>query len=170
MEAIAEAADLSLSTLYRCFPSKDLIVLAAISADTAILAEALEAIPASAPVDEALATAILAFFYRAEHQPNRLSLLRSILDQTPRARARLWDLLSEPRNRLGRELAKRQGLKEQDPRVILSARVALLITETAADMWRAPGNRRSARTLALTLIPVTSEGEVTVPKLASKNG
>jgi AcrR family transcriptional regulator len=166
METIAQAAGVSPSTLYRCFPSKDLIVLEGFTSEVEKFADAFAATDSGIPVDEALAAAMLAAMRSGDRHPERTELLRSILDKTPSARARLWDLLATERGRVGRTLAKRLKLKENDPRVILSARLALLIMETAADLWRKPGNRRSSHAIASSLIRLFTNDEVILPKKA----
>jgi AcrR family transcriptional regulator len=166
METIAQAAGISPSTLYRCFPSKDLIVLEGFTSEAERFADAFAATDPSTPVDEALATAMLAVMRSGDRHPERTELLRSILDQTPSARARLWDLLATERERIGRTLARRLNLQQSDPRVILSARLALLVLETAADLCRKPGNRRSSHALVINLIRFLNKGEITLPKIA----
>lgn len=166
METIAEAAAISPSTLYRCFPSKDLIVLEGITSEAEKFADAFAAMDGNIPVDEALARAMLTAMRSGDQHPERTELMRSILDRTPSARARLWDLLAKERERLGRTLAKRLKLKESDPRVILSARLALLVMETAADLWRLPRNRRSSHAIAINLIRILNSSEITLPKIA----
>jgi AcrR family transcriptional regulator len=94
METIAQAAGVSPSTLYRCFPSKDLIVLEGFISEVEKFADAFAATDSGIPVDEALAAAMLAAMRSGDRHPERTELLRSILDKTPSARARLWDLLA----------------------------------------------------------------------------
>jgi AcrR family transcriptional regulator len=168
MEAIARGAEISFSTLYRSFPTKDSVLLAAFRADAELLAEVLEGIPAEVPANKALGIALLKAFEASNRQKDRTLLLGSILDVTPSARAGLWDLLFEQRERIGRDLAKRLGLKERDPRVVLSARVTLLIAETAADIWRSDRSRKSPQSVVSSLIQIASEGSITLPGIVDK--
>ena len=163
MEEIARGAEVSLSTLYRSFPTKESILLAAFKEDAEILARTLESIPVDVLAPEALGRALVTAFEASAGQQHRTLLLRSILDVTPSARASLWDLLSEQRDRIGRDLARRLKLKAHDPRVILSARTALLIAETAADLWRAPGNRKSPQAIIASLLRIASDGSLVLP-------
>jgi len=129
-------------------------------------ADAFAATDSSVPVDEAFAAAMLTSMRSGDRHPERTELLRSIPDKTPSARARLWDLLATERARVGRTLAQRLKLKENEPRVLLSARLALLVMETAADLWRKPGNRRSSHAIASSLIRLFNNDEVILPKMA----
>jgi AcrR family transcriptional regulator len=163
MESIAEAAEISPSTLYRSFQGKDLIVLAGFSSEAASLADVFEATSDDVPVGKALAHAILVALEKADQQPERTLLMRSILDQTPIARARLWDMLAVERSRLGRVLAKRLKMKETDPRIILTARLAFLIAETASDLWRAQATKQSAVHYAKSLMTALSQNMILMP-------
>ena len=110
MECIAEASDISPSTLYRTFPSKDLIVLSGFTSDAEICADAFAAADPNVPIERSLGSALLTGMRVGDQRPERTELLRHILDDTPSLRARLWDLLGTERERLGRTLAKRLSL------------------------------------------------------------
>ncbi len=164
MEAIAAASELSLSTIYRCFPSKDLIALAALSEGADALTETFRSIPQSVPVQEALATTLIAALDVYDREPGRSELLRSILDRSPNARARLWDFLAEQRGRLGHLLAERLHLSPDHLKVIWLARVTYLLAETASDIWRDPGNSASARSLVSQLMEIASDPSLPIPR------
>jgi AcrR family transcriptional regulator len=164
MESIAEAAELSPSTLYRCFPSKDLIVLASFAENTEKFTEILDLRPISDPVEEVLAEAIFAILAIEDERAGEALLVRSIIDQSPGARARLWDHLAEQHLRLGRNLAKRLHLKEDDLRVVLTARLTIMIVETSADIWRATGGKVPARSIAKEVMQLLAKQAVIVPR------
>ena len=91
MESIAEAADVSPSTLYRYFPSKDLIILARYKTFSETFAAVFATHSLNHPVDEALAEAIFTVLDNEDDQREETLLVRSILDRSPIPRARLWD-------------------------------------------------------------------------------
>ena len=164
MEAIAAAAELSLSTVYRCFPSKDLIALAAISDDADLMTETFRCAPADLSVEQALASAVIRTLETYDREPGRSELVRSILDRSPNARARLGDFLAEQRSRLGQLLAERLNLEADDMRVIWISRVTCLLAETASDLWRNPQNTDSARSLVSQLMLVVSDTSLPLPR------
>jgi len=78
------------STLYRYFPAKDLIVLASFTANTTKFAEVFALRIKEMSVERALAESIFAVLAVEDEQPKHALLVRSILGQSPVARARLW--------------------------------------------------------------------------------
>ncbi|RRA47100.1 TetR/AcrR family transcriptional regulator [Acidipila sp. EB88] len=150
METIAAAADVSPSTLYRYFPSKDAIVLASFTANTAKFTEVFALRVQDAPVERALARCNLCCTGVEDEDPKRALLVRSILGQSPAARARLWDYLGEQQRGLAEQLAKSLHVAHDDPAVLLTARIAVDVLLTAADIWRASKGAVSSRATAFT--------------------
>ena len=138
MESIAEAAEIHPATLYRYFPSKDLIVLADFASTAERFADSLERSPDDIPLEAALMRAVVGVFDDASDRESHLDrrMLRSIIDQSPAARARVWDIQEQQRQRVGAVIARRLGREAVDVDVVLSARTVILILETAADIWR----------------------------------
>lgn len=136
MESIAEAAEIHPATLYRYFPSKDLIVFADFESSLDRFSDSLETVPTDVPLPVALMTAMESVLQGARDGHMEGRLLRSIIDQSPAARARVWDLQAEQRRRIAGFLAARTGKSEQDYDIVLSARIAVLLVEAAADIWR----------------------------------
>jgi AcrR family transcriptional regulator len=164
MESIAEAAEVSPSTLYRYFPSKDLVILARYKAFAQTFADVFAAHSINHPVDEALAQAIFTVLDHEDGQRDEALLVRSILDRSPIPRARLWDYLDEQLHLLSQQLAERLHTTETDLRVILTARLAIMVVGTAADIWRAGGGVRSSRACAEQVMRLFQEQAVILPR------
>jgi AcrR family transcriptional regulator len=134
MEAIAEAADIGTSTLYRYFSSKDLILIGPFE-PAGGFAEFVASRPAEEELFAALAQAIREVATEMAKNDQILQV-RALLDQNASARARLWDFLARDRELLEQTISTRAGLPRTDVRVALAARVALLVVELASDTWR----------------------------------
>lgn len=163
MESIAEAAEISPSTLYRYFPSKDMIVLARLTANSEKLVSVFASSSMRHPVAEALADAIVSVLQNEDEHAEETLLVRSIIDKSPHARARLWDHLYEEFNQVAEVLAERMNAAKDDLRVVLTARLAFTIMGTAADIWRANGGTRSSRSIAEEAMRLFREQGVVVP-------
>jgi AcrR family transcriptional regulator len=168
MEAIAERAEVSPSTLYRYFPSKDTIVLQRFTDFSEQFAKVFAEYSLDHPVDEALAEAIFAVLNVEDSRAAETLLVRRIIDESPIARARLWDYLAEQQRQLGKLLARRLRAKESDLRVIFTAQLAIMIAGMAADRWRANGGKPASRTTAEELMRLLEEGAMVFPRLVRK--
>lgn len=168
MESIAEAAELSPSTLYRYFPSKDLIVLQRFTDFSERFARVFEEYSLDHPVDEALAEAVFAVLEAEDSQAAETLLVRSIIDKAPIARARLWDLLAEQQRQLGKLIAHRLHAKESELRVKFTAQLAIMIAGLAADRWRASRSKQPSRGTAEELMRLLQEQAIIFPRPAGR--
>ena len=104
-----------------------------------------------------------------DEEPEEIRMTRSIIDQSPVARAKLWDHLADQRARLGALIAARLGKNENDFEVIMSARLAILIVETAADVWRTSDGAVPSNEIALDFTRVLREQRVILPNIDVQN-
>lgn len=180
MEAIAAAAEVHPATLYRYFPSKDLIVLAEFATIAELVAKRLEEAPADEDLSHSMRAAVDAVF--AQHEGaggggaggsgagaggsgavGQHADMRDIIDQSPAARARVWDLLEHERQRIGAIIAERIGEPASSPRVVLSARFLVMLVETAADLTRYDPDPEAPHRTVAGLIDVVASGQLIVP-------
>jgi AcrR family transcriptional regulator len=168
IEAIAEAAEIGPRTLYRYFASKDLILLDPISGNRDFSATfSRHAVNLS--VEEALAEAILEWARWQDTNAEEILLVRSLIDQAPIARAKLWDILYQQERALSTRLAEKLHLPADDLRVVLSARhVLLTIIGTAAEQWRASAGRSSSIAIAKQVMRMFEEHKVLLPRKAPR--
>lgn len=164
MESIAEAAELSPSTLYRSFRSKDAIILEPFRVFTEQICGIFARHSEHHPVDEALAEAIFTVVEENDRDAVQTLLVRSIIDQAPTARAGLWDYIYAQQNDLSRLIAERLKTKTDDLRVALTAQLMMIIVGLAVDRWRASGGKRASRTTAEELMLLLEKGEVVFPR------
>jgi AcrR family transcriptional regulator len=146
MEQIAERAEIAPSTLYRYFPSKDLLILGRLT-ESLQLGAVLRARPDDEPIPQVLAATLEAALDSFHDEP-RFSDLRHIIDISPVPRARLWDVFMQSRAELEAELGRRMGLPEDDLHVQLTARTTITIFEIVAERWWA-GDHSTPRTAVL---------------------
>jgi AcrR family transcriptional regulator len=167
MEAIAEAAEVSPSTLYRYFLTKDLILLDPLVGYDLIASFSLHAV--NLPVEEALAKAILEWAKWQDTNAEEILLVRSLIDQNIMPRARVWDLLYQSVQDMNARLAEKLHLPEDDLQVVLSVRLLFLtITFTVAELWRASAGRSSAVAIAEQVMRMFAEHKVLIPRQASR--
>lgn len=165
IEAIAEAAEIAPRTLYRYFASKDLILLGPLVGYDLIASFSRHAV--NLPVEEALAKAVLEWAKWQDTNTEELLLVRSLIDQAPIARARLWNLVYEAERVLSARLAEKLHLPEDDLQVVLSVRLLFLtITFTVADLWQANAGRSSAVVIAEQVLRMFAEHKVLIPRKA----
>jgi AcrR family transcriptional regulator len=163
LESVADAVDLSPATIYRYFGSKEMIVLAGYEDRYEPYLATLRDQPLDADVAAVLGRAVTARLTMSAEEHARVLMSRDVIDEAPAARARLWDLLAEHRAATGKAIAERAGGAPDDMAVQLSARIAVLIAETASDRYRADPAGPEPQEIARDLMRVLRSGEVVLP-------
>lgn len=128
MEQIAERAEVGASTLYRYFPSKDLLVLDR-------LAEAfrpgtyVRAHPTDEPLEEVIAGALLDMTAVSDDPRNRMTQIRRLVDSVPPLRARVWIGYADAQSDLENALAERMNLPASSLSVKLTAGIVTSVLQ-----------------------------------------
>lgn len=149
MEQIAERAEVGASTLYRYFPTKDLLLLDWLvqSIDVgARLAERPDAEPLAIALRAAILASLLSQSPTGSHDQD--VRLRRMIDESPTPRARLWDFVMQQRAGLEAEVARRMALPVTDMRVVATAGLASLLHHTVGErLWDGDGTDDAERML-----------------------
>ncbi|QXT62869.1 TetR/AcrR family transcriptional regulator [Tessaracoccus palaemonis] len=159
MEQIASEAEVGASTLYRYFPTKDLLLLDQLTTWMDV-ADQLSERPDGEPLPEALAAAIRSSLEAIE-DVERFAAVRAMVDDSPPARARLLDILIRSRADLEAVVAERLGRSPDELDVALISAVAFRVWELVGDRWWTNDHQGSPgaildevlRTLARTSVP-----------------
>jgi AcrR family transcriptional regulator len=143
MEQIAESAEIGTSTLYRYFPSKDLLLLEPFT-QILELGHLLKVRPASEPLGEALGAVIRGAFPGDAMDRGRFAALAGLVDRAPGPRARLWDLVNQAIHNFHEPIAARLGLPVDDPAVALASRTVYSVFEIASQSWSTTDRSRAS--------------------------
>jgi AcrR family transcriptional regulator len=164
MEQIAERAEVGSTTLYRYFPSKDLLILDRLR-QSMDLGALLRERPADEPLDVALGATIRASLQDAHDEDGRTTALRRIIDNAPVPRARLWELLAQAQRDLESAIAERMDRPADDLPVVLTAGVAFAVFQVAADKWWAGDHGSSAAAVVDEVLRTLGTVEPVIPAL-----
>jgi AcrR family transcriptional regulator len=130
LDQVAERAEVSISTLYRYFPTKDLLVLSPVALDQQ-MALALASRPADEPLDIALGHAVIALLSSPRAGSQRLQQVRRIAYTSEHLRDRLRQQFVRERVALQEAVAARLGRDKDDIYCSMVARSAVAILELA---------------------------------------
>lgn len=167
VEAIAERAEVGVSTLYRYFPNKDAILLAPVADGVGKLARAFSARPASERRDVALGHALVEYFDESAEDRTRLLRLRQRLDEADGPRARLWDLWQQQRVLLEAAIAEREGTSATALDVLISAHVTTMVLQLAVDRQRDSVDDVPFVRVAEEVIATLGSSDVVIPTLSA---
>ena len=135
MEDVAGAAQVGLSTLYRYFPSKELLGTSYLG-DPSMLAEALTARPSDEPVEIALGHVLVDFVSSSEDEVVDSGRVRDLIQQNPRMHGRLLEWLMQTPVALTAAIADRRGGPDDDIVAAALSWNAVLVLERASDRMR----------------------------------
>ncbi|KQY59767.1 hypothetical protein ASD11_09525 [Aeromicrobium sp. Root495] len=133
MEEVAERADIGTSTLYRYFPTKELLATAPFGPPE-LMAQTLRSRPADEAPEVALGQAVVTLLEHAtlEGEERRAKYDRMI-QQNHRSRARIMDWFKEAHDALGDALAERMDAPAGDPHVAATAWMAVFVLKQTGD-------------------------------------
>jgi hypothetical protein len=120
------------------------------------------------PVGEALVMAIFAVLRSLDEDPEKVLLVRSIVDSSPVPRARLFDLAYIQLEKMSLLLAEKLKLPKDDLRIALTVHMVHAITGVASDRWRAGGGRRSVVAYAKQAIKILENSQGIWPVSSTK--
>ncbi|MDR1388314.1 MAG: TetR/AcrR family transcriptional regulator [Propionibacteriaceae bacterium] len=164
MEQVAEQAEIGATTLYRYFPTKDMLLLGQFRRCVSV-AEALRARPEHEPLDLALGQAVQAALDSQQGLGGqRILQIRRIIDLNPVPRARLWDVLAGSADEAAAAVAERLALPVGDPVVVLTTDIALIVFSLASDLWRAHPDDQTMSDQARALMGALATGRVPFPR------
>ncbi|GGX24822.1 TetR/AcrR family transcriptional regulator [Streptomyces chryseus] len=131
VEQIAEAAEVSPSTVFRYFPAKEDIVIT--DEYDSLMESALRARPADEPLVESLRVVVTqALRHSLTHEPEEMLTRSRLLTEVPAVRARMMESISVTGRMLCEVVAERTGRRadDLDVRVISMGFVAALMETT----------------------------------------
>lgn len=133
MEEIAATAEVGTTTLYRYYPSKDLLVVGPLEFKGQMAAELL-ARPLDEPLGTSLGHAIRALLVFPRAGMERLSQIQKVLDATPSLQATLYKQYINERILLEQAIAQRLGKPPEDLYCKATARMATMVLELVGEI------------------------------------
>jgi AcrR family transcriptional regulator len=135
MEDVAAAAEVGLSTLYRYFPTKELLGTSYLG-EPGQLAAALRERPDDEPVELSLGTVLVEFVAYDTDELAHSGQIRDLIQENPRMHGRLLDWLMQTHLALTAAIAERRGTTPDDIVAAALSWNAVLVLERASDRMR----------------------------------
>ncbi|MBM7789348.1 TetR/AcrR family transcriptional regulator [Tenggerimyces flavus] len=162
MEQIAERAEVGSTTLYRYFPSKDLLILDRFT-QSMDLGARLRSRPSTESLSVALGAVIHASIEGFADEDGRVTALRRIVDNAPVPRARLWDLVAQAQSDLESAIAARLDRPPGDLQVVLTATLTFAVFQIAAEKWWAGDHRASRAAVVDEVLRALAASDLVLP-------
>ncbi len=167
MEQIAEQAEVGSTTLYRYFPSKDVLALEPLRPHLEV-GDVLRSRPTDEPLAESLGAILLDLTNTNADEADRSAAIRRVIDNAPGPRAKLWDFMTESRDGLAAAIAERTGGDPKAPDVALTAMVVFATLEYASGRWSAGDQSVSNREVTEQVLAELSGVGIVLPALPAK--
>lgn len=142
MEQVAQRAEVGTTTLYRYFPSKDLLLLDRFGAAIDV-ASHLRSRPADEPLGVALGEALVAVAHAVDDAGAPLADLRRMIDESAGPRARVWDVYRELRVALEAAVCERAEWPPGSLSARMTAGITLEVLQVVDESSRRGGRQRS---------------------------
>ena len=141
VDQIADEADVSRSTFFRYFGSKEAVLFSSLEENGEILSDLIRQRPASESPLRAFENAFVAFVAvpGIAREPADADRFRRILEATPMLNARYAELTHSWRTRIAQTLALRDGKDEPDHPHLLASSVGIAVSERVRDEYVGPG-------------------------------
>lgn len=152
MEDIAQAADVSTSTLYRYFPSKELLAIAPLG-EAGVMARAFaDRYAAHGDLAEALGHALLELLRAAAESTRDSSLLDGLVASHPSVQQRLWEWFGTEHNLLAQQVGIAIGQDASSVEVTTRTWMTVYVLWRAKETVAVPGEVRSLAQVAHELL------------------
>lgn len=162
MEQIAEHAEVGTTTLYRYFPTKDLLLVDGFMR-TIDLARPLRERPAAESLDLALGNALLSVARTLDDPTHRIVELRRLIDESPAARAKLWDYYRSARTDLEVAVADRLEADPTSLTVRMTAGATVELMQLVDEISAQSGHGRTHVDIVRALLVELSRTTAVVP-------
>lgn len=170
MEEIAATAEVGTTTLYRYYPSKDLLVVGPLEL-RGQMADELRSRPADEPLDIALGHAVEALAVTPRADTARMLQIQQVLDATPSLGVRIYQEFLKERLLLRQAIADRVGKPADGLFCQSTAHMATMVVELVGGLTAIPGSsadnaKKMAALLQTTLRDLAADPPV-LPRVES---
>jgi AcrR family transcriptional regulator len=132
MEDIAAKAEVGTTTLYRYYPSKDLLVVGPLQINGQ-MADEMRSRPEGEPLDVALGNAVRALLVSPRAGIDRVAQIQIVLESTPTLQTRILEQYVAERTLLVAAIADRLGRSPDDLYCRAAARMATMVLELVGE-------------------------------------
>lgn len=164
MEDVAHRADVSTTTLYRYFSSKESIIIGLLG-DPGMMADELRRRPDGEPAEVALGHALVAFLSFASMDREADRKFRELLEANARPRARLMEWFGDMHARLVIALEERLTGAAASLHAGAMAWTAIFVLQRATESARTDTGERDAATIAVEVMRDLAQDPLMTPRI-----